>query len=84
MMLHLKPQPKQETNPMKDIIKLFGGLGLIGGIIAVFALIILWPLVIVWALNTLFGLGIAYTYWNWLAALVLLLAIKARVSTKKE
>jgi hypothetical protein len=47
-------------------------------------LIVFWPLVIVWAMNTLFGLGIAYTFWNWLAALVLLLAIKARVTTEKK
>lgn len=69
---------------MNELFKFFGGLGVIGVIIAFFALIVLWPLVIVWALNTLFGMGIAYTFWNWLAALVLLLAIKARVTTKKE
>lgn len=69
---------------MKSIIQLFGGLGLVGGIIALLALIILWPFVIVWAINTLFGLSIAYTFWNWLAALILLTAIKARVTTKKE
>lgn len=83
-MLHLKPQPKREINPMKALFKLFGGLGIVGVIIAMILLVVLWPLVIVWALNTLFGLGIAYTFWNWLAALVLLLAIKARVSTKQE
>lgn len=69
---------------MKSIVQLFGGLGLVGGIIALLVLIILWPLVIVWAINTLFGLSIAYTFWNWLAALILLTAIKARVTTKKE
>lgn len=69
---------------MNSLFKFFRGLGLVGAVIAIFVLAILWPLVIVWALNTLFGLGIAYTFWNWLAALVLLTAIKARVTAKKE
>lgn len=69
---------------MKELFKVFAGLGAVGAVIAFFILIVLWPLVIVWALNTLFGLGIAYTFWNWLAALVLMLAIKARAPTKKE
>lgn len=82
-MLHLKPQPKKEITPMKSIFAIFGGLGLVGAVIAIFVLAILWPLVIVWALNTLFNLSIAYTFWNWLAGLVLLTAIKARVTNEK-
>lgn len=30
------------------------------------------PLVLLWALNTLFGTGLAYSFFNWLAALVLI------------
>ena len=30
-------------------------------------IIILGPLATIWSLNTLFGLGIAYTFWTWLA-----------------
>ena len=37
----------------------------------VIVLIILEPLVAIWALNTLFGLGIEFTGWTWLAALAL-------------
>ena len=40
-------------------------------IVAVFALVLLWPLAAIWAINTLFGFGIAYTFWNWLAVVVL-------------
>jgi hypothetical protein len=29
------------------------------------------PLLVIWSLNTLFGLGIAYNVWTWLAATVL-------------
>ena len=33
--------------------------------------VLLWPLAAIWALNTLFAMGIAYTFWNWLAMVVL-------------
>jgi hypothetical protein len=33
--------------------------------------ICMWPLAAIWAVNTLFGFGIAYTFWNWLAVVVL-------------
>lgn len=42
-----------------------------GIIIFLITWIILWPLAAIWAVNTLFGLGIAYTFWNWLAVVVL-------------
>jgi len=29
------------------------------------------PLVLIWSVNTLFGAGIEYTPWTWLAALIL-------------
>ena len=47
------------------------GLGIISVVILVVALVIIGPLAVIWALNTLFGLGIAYTFWTWLAVLVL-------------
>ena len=39
-------------------------------IIVVFALAFLVPFAVIWALNTLFALGIPYTFWTWLAMLV--------------
>jgi hypothetical protein len=41
------------------------------GVFFIVLLIIVWPLAIIWAVNTLFGLGIAYTFWNWLAVVIL-------------
>lgn len=35
------------------------------------ALIVAVPFINIWAVNTLFGLGIAYTFWTWLASLIL-------------
>jgi len=40
------------------------------------------PLITIWALNSLFSLGIGYTFWNWLAMFVLLLVFTpSRVNT---
>jgi len=37
-------------------------------ILLLLTIIVFAPLVTIWALNTLFGLGIAYTFWTWAAA----------------
>ncbi len=37
----------------------------------IIAIVIFAPLVVIWALNTLFNLGIAYSFWTWLATAVL-------------
>ena len=42
------------------------------------------PWLSIWALNTLFGLGIAYTFKTWLAALVLGAIINPVVNVKKN
>jgi hypothetical protein len=39
----------------------------IGLILLVILLVIFGPLVTIWSLNTLFALGIEYTFWTWLA-----------------
>jgi len=66
---------------MKDLI---GAIG-VGTILAlVVAWVIFWPFFVIWALNTLFGLGIGYTFWSWLAVLVLNVTITgARVKYEK-
>ena len=50
---------------------LFAGLGVGGIVVALILWVFFWPLAVIWALNTLFALGIAYTFWNWLAMVVL-------------
>lgn len=63
--------------------KVIAATGIVGFVILVFVLAILWPLVIIWALNTLFGFGIAYSFLNWLAMLVLTMSFgKAKITTK--
>ena len=67
------------------MLKLFAGLGVVGLVIVIILLGILWPLVVIWAVNTLFGLGIAYTFVNWLAVLILTMTFgKANVSVNKS
>jgi len=66
---------------MSSLLKTLG----VVGVLAIVALAILWPLVIIWAVNTLFAFGIAYTFWTWLAVLVLTISFgKANINVKKD
>ena len=57
-------------------------LGLVIGFLAAAAI---GPLAIIWALNTLFGLTIEYTFWTWLAVVLLTGAFgKLGVTYKKN
>lgn len=49
------------------------------------AWVFFWPFAVIWALNTLFAMGIAYTFWNWLAMIVLTAFFgKASLKVNKE
>lgn len=50
--------------------------------VLVIALLILCPLGAIWSLNTLFHFGIPYTFWSWLAVVVLTVFAKAGLTTK--
>jgi hypothetical protein len=47
-------------------------------------LIIVGPFITIWALNTLFGLGIAYTFWTWLAMICLGMFFNAKIGQKSS
>lgn len=51
-------------------------------ILAIITLIIFWPLGAIWALNTLFHLAIPYTFWSWLAVVVLVVFAKSGITSK--
>ena len=54
-------------------------------VLTVILWIFLWPLAAIWALNTLFAMGIAYSFWNWLAMVVLVAFFgKSTVRINKE
>ena len=46
-------------------------LGITALFALVIALLIFGPFALIWALNTLFALSIPYTFWTWLASLVI-------------
>lgn len=50
--------------------------------IAIATILIGGPLLCIWSMNTLFGLGIDYTFKNWAATMFLLLMFQSRSSTK--
>jgi hypothetical protein len=52
------------------------GYAIFGAIVLLGLLILFGPLLTIWMLNTLFtGLAIPYTFWTWLASLVLNLTL---------
>jgi hypothetical protein len=60
-------------------------LTLVGVIVLVIALLIIGPLATIWAFNTLFPvLAIPYTFWTWLAVIIIGSFFKANVSIKKD
>ena len=62
---------------MSNAIKLILAIAL------VIVLIIAGPFLTIWSLNTLFPvLAIEYTFWTWLAVIILGAFMRARVSTK--
>lgn len=50
-------------------------------LLAAIALVVLGPLVTIWSLNTLFNLGIDYTFYTWLAMAWLSLATFGSVTS---
>ena len=47
-------------------------------------IVIAGPLLVLWALNTLFGFGIEYTFWAWLAVVILVSAVRAKVEVNNS
>ena len=61
--------------------------GAFGGafVAIVIGLIIFWPFVLIWGLNTLFPvLAIPFTFWTWLAALVVTMTFGRTTVNKKD
>jgi hypothetical protein len=57
-------------------------LGVTAIVVSVFLALVFGPLITLWVLNTLFpALAIPYTFWTWLAALVLNLSVYSRTKS---
>jgi hypothetical protein len=64
---------------MSEIIKI------VLAIVLIVILIAAGPLLVIWSLNTMFpALAIAYTFWTWLAVLILGTFLRANVSVKRK
>lgn len=68
----------------KDYDPAVFGFALAGIVVLFAALVVIVPLALIWALNTLFGLGIPYNLWTWLAMLILLLMIPTATASRMK
>lgn len=59
------------------------GVKALGLLVLIAVVLLIGPLISIWALNTLFGLGIAYTFWTWLAMLCVHLFFHSKISIKR-
>jgi hypothetical protein len=65
---------------------MFKGIGVILGIVLIVALIIAGPFFVIWSWNTLFGTlhAIDYTFWTWLAVIILGVFLSPNVKVSKK
>lgn len=60
------------------------GLAGIGLLIFLPIALVIGPLAVIWSMNTLFGLDIGYTFWTWLAALLLSACVHGSTSNSSR
>lgn len=60
---------------------ILGSFGIFGLLAFILVLIVFGPFISIWSLNTLFGLGIAYTFKTWLATIWLQMVTFGGVQT---
>lgn len=53
-------------------------------VLLIIVLVVTGPLITIWSLNTLFGLGIAYTFWTWLAMAWIGAVLSAKIGQKSS
>jgi len=58
---------------MKTLLILLGASTLVLVLVALF---LVGPFLLIWSFNTLFGLGLAYSGWNWLAGFALMVLLR--------
>ena len=51
---------------------------MVGVVALVFIILVFFPFAVIWAMNTLFGLGIAYGFYEWLAVLVMSIFLQSK------
>lgn len=65
---------------------MFKNLGIIAIVLLIVGFVLLGPLAVIWAWNTLFGAvyPIAYTFWTWLAVMIIGVFIRSDVKVTKK
>jgi hypothetical protein len=65
---------------------MFKGLGVVALAVLIVALVVLGPFIVIWAWNTLFGAAflIDYTFWTWVAVIILGAFISPNVKVTKR
>ena len=65
---------------------MFKGLGVVALAVMIIALVVLGPFIVIWAWNTLFGQAflVDYTFWTWLAVIILGAFISPNVNVTKR
>ena len=53
-------------------------------VLLIVVLVIVGPFITIWSLNTLFGLGIDYTVWTWLAMAWIGAVLSAKIGQKSS
>jgi len=53
-------------------------------VVFIVLLVLIGPFVTIWSLNTLFGLGIAYNLWTWLAMIWIGMALNTKIGQKSS
>lgn len=71
----MKEEKPDHENPQL----IFTGIGII---LVGIGLILIIPFIVLWAINGLFSLHIEYTWMNWLYIAIIMVALKAHVSSK--
>lgn len=68
--------------------KILASFGILGIVAFVLLMIVFGPFLSIWSLNTLFGLGIAYSFKTWLAAIWIQMVtfggLQSTIKNKKE
>lgn len=55
-----------------------------GAVLIILVIVIGLPLAAIWALNTLFATRIIFTFWTWLAMLIVLFIVSASSASRKK
>lgn len=78
-MKNITPEIQRKNKVTAQIFATLFALGMLLALL----LAIAWPLLTVWAINSLFNLGISYTFQNWFACIVLIFTLQGALKISR-